>query len=290
MRLNFYLKTILWGLIGYPLSPVIAENIDTTVLLQEVVVSGSRQERPISRTPGMIQVISPLLLRTTPAQSVDGLLSMISGINTTRSDGLSQLHTNVSIRGLSGNEQGRTLVLYDGIPLNISDEGSVNWNSLQLNQIQRIEVLKGPGSSLYGNHAMGGVIHIISKKPTQPFAIDLAGNYGSLNSFKGSLGISRQVNERWSWMLSTYYQQSDGFNPIPDSLRTIPDYSVARFMREGGIYTKLRFTPHPLFQAEVALDIYRDKRGEGETWSCFNGRKVSDLQNEKILEVDCTRM
>ena len=129
---------------------------DTTLRLEEVVVTGSGTERPISQSPGSIHVVTPLLLRNSPAQSVDDILSMLSGVNTTRSDGISNMHTNVSIRGLAGDEQGRTLVLFDGIPINTSDEGSVNWNSIHIDNVQRIEVFKGPGSSLYGNSAMGG--------------------------------------------------------------------------------------------------------------------------------------
>ena len=105
-----------------------------------------------------------------PLLSVDDLLSIISGINTTRSGGIAEMQSQVSIRGLAGNEQGRTLVLLDGVPVNTSDDGSVNWNSLSLLPLQRIEVLKGPGSSLYGNHALGGVIHLITKQPTAPKA------------------------------------------------------------------------------------------------------------------------
>ena len=97
-------------------------KVDTTLLLEEVVVTGSGTERPISQSPGSIHVVTPLLLRNSPAQSVDDILSMLSGVNTTRSDGISNMHTNVSIRGLAGDEQGRTLVLFDGIPINTSDE------------------------------------------------------------------------------------------------------------------------------------------------------------------------
>lgn len=164
---------------------------------------------------------------------------MISGVNTTRSNGIVDMHTNVSIRGLSGDEQGRTLVLFDGVPINTSDEGSVNWNSIHMDNVQRIEVFKGPGSSLYGNNAMGGVINIISKKARQPFSINASASYGSLNTWLASLGISSKLSDKFSVFLSGYYNRSDGFNNIPDSLRTVPDYSVPRFMKEGGVYGKI---------------------------------------------------
>lgn len=239
-------------------------KVDTALVLREVVVTGSRAERPVTQSPGSVSVVTPALLRNSPAQSVDDILTMISGVNTTRSDGMSTIHTNVSIRGLSGDEQGRTLVLFDGIPINTSDEGSVNWNSIHMDNIQRIEVFKGPGSSLYGNNAMGGVINIISKKPVAPFAVNASAAYGSLNTWKTSLGLSSRMSKRVSLFVSGYYNQSDGFNNIPDSLRTTPDYSVARYMKEGGLYTKLLYTPSRFFNVDLSYDLYRDKRGEGE--------------------------
>lgn len=108
------------------------------------------------------------------------------------------MHTNVSIRGLAGDEQGRTLVLFDGIPINTSDEGSVNWNSIHIDNVQRIEVFKGPGSSLYGNSAMGGVINIISKRPVSPFSLNTSGSYGSLNTWKTDLGLSSRINDKFA--------------------------------------------------------------------------------------------
>ena len=240
------------------------QKADTTLILKEIVVTGSRTERPISQSPGSIHVVTPVLLRNAPAQTTDDILVMLSGVNTTRSDGLSNMHSNVSIRGLAGDEQGRTLVLFDGIPLNTSDEGSVNWNSIHIDNVQRIEVFKGPGSSLYGNNAMGGVINIISKTPLSPLSINASASYGSLCTWKTSLGFSSRINNQFALFISGYYNETNGFNNIPDSLRTDPDYSIARFMKEGGIYSKILYTPISLFNIEIAYDLYQDKRGEGE--------------------------
>ena len=267
MKLKFLSDTIflLWFAVIFCMETYAYTGVADTVLnMGEVVVTGSRTERPLSQSPGSIQVVTPLLLRHSPAQNVDDILAMISGVNTTRSDGISNIHSNVSIRGLAGDEQGRTLVLFDGIPINTSDEGGVNWNSIHVDNVQRIEVFKGPGSSLYGNNAMGGVINIISKKPLSPLSVYASGAYGSLNTWKSSLSLSSRLNKQFAVFLSGYYNQSDGFNHVPDSLRTEPDYSVARFMKEGGVCTKLLYTPLSFFNMELFYDLYQDKRGEGE--------------------------
>lgn len=240
------------------------QDVDTTLNLKEVVVTGSRSARDIRHTPGRIAVITPVMLKNNPTLTVDDLFSMLSGVNTTRSNGISEMHTNVSIRGLSGNEQGRTLVLFDGIPINTSDEGSVNWNSLHTDNIQRIEVFKGPGSSIYGNNAMGGVINIISKKAYEPLSVNASVSGGSLATWMYNMSLSSRISKQVSVFVSGYYNRSDGFNNIPDSARTEPDYSVARYMKEGGVYGKVLYTPTALFNVDLAYDMYRDKRGEGE--------------------------
>lgn len=260
IKTAFILFFLFLSVLGYPQR----SEVDSTLTLEEVIVTGSRSERPVTQSPGSISVVSPVVLKNSPVQTVDEILSMISGINTTRSNGISEMRTNVSIRGLAGDEQGRTLVLFDGIPLNTSDEGSVNWNSINIDNIQRIEVFKGPGSSLYGNNAMGGVINIISKKATDPLSVRGSVSYGSLNTWMSRLGISSKLSKKLSVFLSGYYNRSDGFNNIPDSLRTTPDYSVPRFAKEGGLYSKVLYNPTPLFNIDLAYDLYRDKRGEGE--------------------------
>jgi outer membrane cobalamin receptor len=67
------------------------------------------------------------------------------------------------VRGLPGN--GRSLVLIDDIPMNVQYDSQVDWSQLGTSDVERIEVVRGAGSALYGNHAMGGVINIISKVP-----------------------------------------------------------------------------------------------------------------------------
>ncbi|HQQ13517.1 MAG TPA: TonB-dependent receptor plug domain-containing protein, partial [Bacteroidales bacterium] len=96
--------------------------------LDEVVVTATRSENRISDIPGRIEMISPEKLRLTASQSIDEVLALLPGVTVSRSFGLFSHKSTVSMRGLGGNEQARTLVLVDGIPVNKADGGSVNWN------------------------------------------------------------------------------------------------------------------------------------------------------------------
>ncbi|HPM91155.1 MAG TPA: TonB-dependent receptor, partial [Tenuifilaceae bacterium] len=138
------------------------------IFLNEVTVSATRTESRIADIPGRIEMITPEKISLASYQSVDELLTLIPGVHTARSFGLFSYRSSVSMRGVSSKEQGRTLVLLDGIPMNKADGGSVNWNLISTREIERIEVVKGPGSALYGGNAMGGIINVVTQKPTRP--------------------------------------------------------------------------------------------------------------------------
>jgi iron complex outermembrane recepter protein len=137
------------------------ENIKDTVAIEEIVVTVTKTPRNIKEIPSRVSVIKSDILESIPVLQVDDVLRFIPGVNVNRTGGIYSQRPMVTLRGLSGDEQSRTLVLINGVPINTSDEGGVNWNRINPYDIEQIEVFKGPGSSLYGNNAMGGVINII---------------------------------------------------------------------------------------------------------------------------------
>ena len=94
------------------------------------------------------------------------------------------------MRGLPANDQSRTLVMLDGVPLNKSDEGSVNWNMINKNNIEQINIIKGPGSAKHGSGAMGGVIELISKKPTKKLEGNVLVDYGTYNTLSSNIDLA----------------------------------------------------------------------------------------------------
>jgi iron complex outermembrane receptor protein len=151
------------------------------------------------------------------------------------------------------------------MPLNNSDEGGVNWNSLSLENIEQIEIFKGPGSSLYGSNAMGGVINLISRKPSQKLTGNLTLSYGTYNSFNSSFSVSGSLSKKLSFTLNGFFNLSDGYNNIPDSLRKKPAniYSTARYLKEGGINARAVYTISKHLKVDLNYGYFRDKRGEG---------------------------
>lgn len=148
------------------------QMISTVLSIDELVVTASRIPEYMTEIPGRIEVVSLKDIKATSAKSVDELLTQTSGVIVDRSLGIFSKSV-VGIRGIAGGEQGRILVLQNGVPINKTDGGSVNWNRINVNDIQKIEIFKGPGSSIYGSNAMGGVINILTKKNTLKVFMDL---------------------------------------------------------------------------------------------------------------------
>ncbi len=241
-----------------------AQQLTDTLNIREVIITATKTERLLEDIPGKADMINLKQIENFPAQKMDDLLRLVSGINVTRNTGIYSIRPSVTIRGISGDEQGRTLVLMNGIPLNTSDEGGVNWNRINPSNIQKVEIFKGPGSSLYGNNAMGGVINIITRKPVSPIEGMVGMSYGTYNTCKPEGYIGGRLNNGITYSLSGFYQGSDGYNNIPDTLRTNPDYSIARYLKEGSISASMGYSLSDLLNIEWQYDFYKDKRGEGE--------------------------
>ncbi len=229
-----------------------------------VVVTATKTPRNIEDIPGSVQVITRKQIQSIPAQKLDDIIKYASGINVYRPSGLFSSHSIVSLRGISGGEQARTLILVDGVPINKGDTGGVNWNRINKNNIERIEIFKGPGSSLYGNNAMGGVINIITRNPSEKIQGGANLSYGTYNTKNADFNLGSRINDKLYFMLSGFLTYSDGYNAIPDSLRETPDYSVDRYLQEYALSGKIGYNLNTLLNFEVQYDWYNNKHSEGE--------------------------
>ena len=156
--------------------------------LDEMVVTATRDEVPIEQVGSSITVITAKEIEQQQKQTVAEALRMVPGLDVVRSGGVGQA---VSIF-MRGADSRHTLVLIDGVELNdpSTTGGEYYFGFLTTDNIERIEVLRGPQSTLYGSHAMGGVINIITKRgngsPTGFFSAE----GGSFYTAKESAGIS----------------------------------------------------------------------------------------------------
>jgi outer membrane receptor for ferrienterochelin and colicins len=135
---------------------------ETPINFDPLVVTANKTQKELDLTTNSISVISAPEIRDRIALRVDQVLEAVPGVNFIREQ--------VNIRGSTGFTIGaanRTLLLLDGVPVMASDTGEFNWDLLPVLDIEQIEVVKGAGSALWGTAALGGVINILSKTPTE---------------------------------------------------------------------------------------------------------------------------
>ncbi len=146
-----------------------------------VVVTASREREALGDSASYVTVVSAEELWRTPSLTLDEALRQLPGFSLFRRNGSLTAHPTtlgVSLRGIGPSGAGRSLVLFDGIPLNDPFGGWVYWNRLPRLSIAQLEVVRGSGSQLYGSSALGGTIQLLTRRPRQP-AFRLLGTAGS---------------------------------------------------------------------------------------------------------------
>ena len=163
------------------------------VTMGEVVVTATRDTQEIRKTPANVSVITAEEIEKSGATTVVEALDKLESIQFRTSSGNSS-QAYIDMRGIGGdNPYGKTLVMLDGRRLNRTDMSSINWLEIPVDTIERIEIVRGPGSVLYGDAAIGGVINIITKKgkgePKFNISV-LAGSYGLNDERVGVTGAA----------------------------------------------------------------------------------------------------
>ena len=131
--------------------------------LNEVVVTGTMKETTINESPASIQILNPTFFRKNPTPSLFDALSMVNGVRP-------QLNCNVCNTGdihINGMEGPYTLVMIDGMPIVSALSTVYGLSGIPNSMVERIEVMKGPASTLYGSEAVGGLINVITKNPAK---------------------------------------------------------------------------------------------------------------------------
>jgi iron complex outermembrane receptor protein len=243
----------------------------TYILTSEVVVTATRSERQITQVPGRVDVINNKTVEAIPILNADDLMQAVPGVQVSRGYGIFSNKAIVTMRGLGGKEQSRVLVLVDGIPLNKTDGGSVNWNLINTANIDRIEVAKGPGSSLYGSDAMGGIIQILTKRPDKKISGSVTVRGGSYLTLGGNLWLGGKSNickknadSYLYWTFNGFGNHSNGYYTEPsDSVREADSTIVPTYLKEYGGGAKLGYVFNANHSLEAEVNYYDDWRGSG---------------------------
>jgi vitamin B12 transporter len=186
-------------------APVLAQQVK----LDPVVVTGVRQPLPLSRMAADVLVIDAERIANSTADSVEDLLRREAGLQVSRNGGPG-MNAGILIRGAG---VGNTVVLIDGVRIGSATLGQVTFESLSLAQIERIEVLRGPASSLYGADAAGGVVQIFTRRGLPGLQVHAKAAIGGYGSRDTALGLSG-AQSGFDYALSLADESTDGVSAL----------------------------------------------------------------------------
>ena len=179
----------------------------------EVVVSASRVPEPADEVGSAVSVITAEDIVRLQARTVSDILQTAPGVAVSRSGPTGSL-TQVRMRGAEANQ---TLVLIDGMEVNDPSGGSeFDFANLMAADVERIEILRGPQSALYGSDAIGGVINIVTRKGRGPATARLSAEAGSFGTQQASVGVSGS-GERYHYAISGTGFTTQGVSIAPEA-------------------------------------------------------------------------
>jgi outer membrane receptor for ferrienterochelin and colicins len=221
---------------------------ETSIDLNEVVVTGTKSEKTLKNVPVITQVITARKMLDLGITNVtDALQTMVPGLN------MSQFGTRLSVT-MQGMNSKYILFLIDGERIAGEINGDIDYSMLNLENIERIEVIKGASSSLYGSNAIGGVINIITKKINEPFDAKLYSRYSKFNEIYagGSIGLKKGIIGSRT---SMNFSHTDGYD-VPGSIDWTqnPYYSFS-------INQKFEITPSANLSLVPYFTYYQFERG-----------------------------
>jgi vitamin B12 transporter len=179
--------------------------------LRETFVTASRIAQPIGDVVADVTIVDREVIERAGPVGLADVLARVPGIEIARNGGIGNT-TSVFTRG---SESRHTVVLIDGVRVDSqSTSGGVNWQAIPLAQIERIEIVRGPTSAVYGSDASAGVVQIFTKKGQGAFAPAITLGYGAYNTQKIDLSASGSTGAT-NYSFGIVQASSDGFNVRP---------------------------------------------------------------------------
>ncbi len=189
------------------LGPYPVYAADNAAPLDTVIVTATRTVQTVDETLAAVTVITRQDIERQQAQSVQDVLRGTPGLSIANNGGAGKL-TSFFLRGANSNQ---VLVLIDGVKIGSATTGMAALQDYPIDQIERIEIVRGPRSSLYGSEAIGGVIQIFTRKGGGALTPSFSVGGGSYNTFKTSAGVSGGGERGW-FNANVSGMNSSGFN------------------------------------------------------------------------------
>lgn len=191
-------------------------------------MTATRNETEIADSAASIAVVDSDQLLSSAPIALDEKLRQLPGLTLFRRSGSRFAHPTaqgVSLRGIGASGASRALVLDDGVPLNDPFGGWIYWSLVPLESIDRVEVLRGGGSDLYGASALGGVIQLVRRTPREDRTLGSV-SLGNDETLEASLFASR-LERSWRWSAAARAFSTGGYVMVPTEVRGAVDRPAA---------------------------------------------------------------
>lgn len=263
--------------------------------LDPIVVTAARASQPIADALADVTVIGADEILRSGVASLAELLQRQPGVEIVQNGGPGSV-SGAIIRGAN---RGQTLVLIDGLRAGSSSAGSTSLEAIPLDQIDRIEILRGPASSLYGADAIGGVVQVFTKQPQGPtqgtsFTPNISAGYGTYNTAALSAGFSG-TNGPVRFSLQAGGRSSDGFNaivnpsnysynPDPDGFSTKNLSANATWTWDAGQELVLQYFGNRLnSQFDGGFPYFDDRTiTTVQAWSVASRNRINDVWTSRL--------
>jgi outer membrane cobalamin receptor len=217
-----------------------AEDVE----LERIVVAPSRIEQFYGEVGRKIDVISKQDLKNLAPKDISEVLEDIPSVNISDYGSLGAK----KIITMRGSTEKQVLIMVDGRPINNPRSGDIELNTIPLDNIERIEVLRGPASSLYGSSAMGGVVNIITKQPPEKGQkTKLLSSFGTFRTYQETLSHGGRFSN-FGYQINSSYQSSEGYR------------DNAEFNAKD-VNSKLIYERNPENKLTLQGGFYKDKLG-----------------------------
>ena len=264
---------------------------------ESVTVTPTRTEQRLGDVPASVSIVDKETIRRSPAIVVDDVLRLVPTFSLFRRTSSLSAHPTaqgVSLRGVGPSGVSRSLVLIDGIPFNDPFGGWVYWTRVPLESVERIEVVDGTSSSVYGNYAMGGVINVVSARP-RPRTFELRTQYGSNDSPKADFFASNVWGNFGASVEGSAFA-TDGFPQVIENERGAVDTKAA--VDYQNLALKVDYSPAPRLNAFVRGGYFREERDNAKvttvgpplaeandtTWKSISGGVRMTLPDQSDLQ------
>lgn len=211
MQSKFYIT--LFFTLGY--MAAMAQDSSRVSQLNEVTVTATKGPQKASETGKVVTILSREYLQQNSGKTIANILNQQTGLIVNGSEGNRGSVPTVYMRGATS---GNALILVDGLAVSDASQfdNTFDLNFITPDQVERIEILRGSQSTLYGSNAVAGVINIITRKNSdKKFGVGLNGSYGSYHDFQGNANVHGNV-QHFSYLLSYKTEKTNGFSDAYD--------------------------------------------------------------------------